>query len=511
MRKLFLSVLLFVPSQWLLAQTVTGYQLSDFKFRTKGYTAMTLTGDFEGTGITVPKDTAASFSNTFVLSAALNFTDVYSLDNKQQVINKGANLYSRLALSGGGHQTEFSFDPSGYYQNETRVYKEHFFYQYGYSGRGGIYTSGYEPKFSMSLAGSASGAIGRGRLESVGDAQTALFILEDLYREGKIGEVDKETADRFAHLITEIKNRRVFDYRRKTMFQLEQVDSFLRKNTGIKECDAKTFAIINDNLYYSSNNDMSSLVSGLHTPIGNDPLYFGETLLNERDPGGVFTANTSYGYDASAAADPFNSPFRILRHASEQTPRFNGSVMYILVDYGDLISSSGNGYNSPFQFYSNSKYSARDIFGNVTHYPASTKFYNPLDLLKKPIIVLDAEKHQAVNLHWQKIYTANIMTLVKPANGSGDKVAMDVYLSYGIGYYPDNRTTIEGQVFTEFTPLHVNTADLIPTPSAALLYSKFISYNTVVRANADLFTGRNMSKKFGATLNFSVHLLHYFF
>jgi hypothetical protein len=57
----------------------------------------------------------------------------------------------------------------------------------------------------------------------------------------------EETVNQFAQLITEINNQRVFDFRRKRIYELTQMEKFLREKGITSATDIRHFTIINDN------------------------------------------------------------------------------------------------------------------------------------------------------------------------------------------------------------------------------------------------------------------------
>ncbi len=96
--------------------------------------------------------------------------------------------------------------------------------------------------------------IGKGRLERVDDARMALFILNELLNEKRIGRVptELEILD-FAALISRIRNQRFFDARHKRIYELEMIDDFLTNRGLITETDARYFTTINDNWGFAIN------------------------------------------------------------------------------------------------------------------------------------------------------------------------------------------------------------------------------------------------------------------
>jgi hypothetical protein len=95
---------------------------------------------------------------------------------------------------------------------------------------------------------SVSFGFGKGRIEPVQDAQMALFIINDLAQQGLLQKkADAETTLELAQLITDINNRRVFDFRRRRIYELTRIDEFLRSKGLVEKTDIRVFTTINDN------------------------------------------------------------------------------------------------------------------------------------------------------------------------------------------------------------------------------------------------------------------------
>ncbi len=95
--------------------------------------------------------------------------------------------------------------------------------------------------------------VGKGRIEQVQDARLAIYILEELQKEGRISRVpDEEEILEFTALISKIKSERFFDSRIKKMYEIEQVDSFLQARDIATLPDARYFTTVYDNWNYAS-------------------------------------------------------------------------------------------------------------------------------------------------------------------------------------------------------------------------------------------------------------------
>src|SRR6056297_61657 len=90
-------------------------------------------------------------------------------------------------------------------------------------------------------------SIGYGRIEQVQDARQAAYIYEALQKQGKTGAVkSSEELLEFARFISTIKNERFFDFRNKRIYELEELDRYLKENGYIDEKDISYFATLSD-------------------------------------------------------------------------------------------------------------------------------------------------------------------------------------------------------------------------------------------------------------------------
>ncbi len=97
-------------------------------------------------------------------------------------------------------------------------------------------------------------SIGKGRIEPVTDYVHSIYIIKNLEKENRLTEkISNEQLIRLTKLISEIKNKRFFDSRIKTIYELEKVDSFLQAEHLISEKDARYFTTLNDNWEYAGN------------------------------------------------------------------------------------------------------------------------------------------------------------------------------------------------------------------------------------------------------------------
>jgi hypothetical protein len=93
--------------------------------------------------------------------------------------------------------------------------------------------------------------IGKGRIEPVEDLRLAIYILEELYKAGRIASIPTENVIiEMAKEISQIKRKRFFDSRIRKIEELQVVDSFLVVNDIISSNDITYFSVLNDQWDY---------------------------------------------------------------------------------------------------------------------------------------------------------------------------------------------------------------------------------------------------------------------
>jgi len=118
--------------------------------------------------------------------------------------------------------------------------------------------------------------IGVGRIEQVQDAWLAIYILDELNKEGRLTRTPTtEEIIEFSQLISQLKNERFFDARLQKIKEIESVDSFLQSRNLIKNADARYFAVVNDNWDHAANR----------------ARYSGERMSFHLEPGYVYTSD----------------------------------------------------------------------------------------------------------------------------------------------------------------------------------------------------------------------------
>lgn len=262
MKVKFCLLLSLVMANYVYAQTVTDFRLADYKYRTTGFRAgvINLNG-FARLNESGVKNSTGIFdgdSKGFDLNASSGFLKTYSLDNRQQeiVFSPRVRLSGSTSTVQGERLPTRNYAGNVDYKRTERFYKKNYFTEFtGLVFLGGDHHLSKrvgdpkEKRTALNTSIAVGAGIGKGRMEFVEDAQMALFILEDLKDNNLLqgDKVDAETAYRFAQEITDIRNRRIQDFRRRRMYELARIDSFLRAANIVQVSDIRLFNIINDN------------------------------------------------------------------------------------------------------------------------------------------------------------------------------------------------------------------------------------------------------------------------
>ena len=482
LKKFLLAALVFPP---VLAFTqASSYQLKQFKYRTPLYKSLQLDVRFNES-LSVQKEKAINRDHSgtnVMLDMNLDQIMTFATDNRQHESYFGGFLQANRANTNdnGNRIRNGSLNPFFHYGFSERRFRSDYFIEYG----GGASLRGKRDATKDSIIRSRSEAhvsvgasvgIGKGRLEYVQDAQAALFILNDLYREGIIkSTVSAELTDRLARLITEMKRKRIIDQRRRTIYQLTSIDSFLVTSGIISNCDSKTSAIINDNLFFGFTNDLS----------GREYTYGPDTRMYDLD----FNRES---YDEGEGQDFGMMPF--LEPISDQLFRQHGTIIYARLSPGILWQAT-----------------REKIGDSVVKSPYLRNHF----LTITPSLDIGYEKHEAADLNWQKVI--RLILSIRPQFGSDNFRMSDIRLmpSYSIGYYPNSRTVVEGTANINFGIMKGNNSKIfVIQPSAELRASYFVSARTVFRGFFRMyylkFEGDQQLGNFSQSLQFS--LRHYLY
>jgi hypothetical protein len=251
-------MLLLACSQLLFAQKDT-FQIKDYKFRTPGFKALQINFSLGGNSSAQKNmDGFTKQNSSFGLSpSSINFFQTSSTDKRLHTsyIDLGTGLGLSSETINGKTVSMKSLGSNLRWHRDDRFFKRNnWFFEVGNhlnidgkfdKRKDSINTLRYSEAV---ISNQLMLGFGKGRIEWVQDAQMALFILNDLQQQGLIqGDISRETAYNFATLITDINNRRIFDFRRRRIYELSRIDSFMKNSGLVTSTDIRHFTTINDN------------------------------------------------------------------------------------------------------------------------------------------------------------------------------------------------------------------------------------------------------------------------
>lgn len=155
------------------------------------------------------------------------------------------------------------------------------FIEYGIDAAGSINSNRQtSSNFSSALKNKQSSyavalpvGIGKGRLENITDMQNALWLNHSLQEAGCLsGTLSPEELNQLGRSITKGNNTRILDFRKRTQFILETVDSYLQQKGLISKNDITYFSNLNDILFFAFNNNR---LAGIEKFIRITPSFSG--------------------------------------------------------------------------------------------------------------------------------------------------------------------------------------------------------------------------------------------
>ncbi|RYF84721.1 MAG: hypothetical protein EON98_08465 [Chitinophagaceae bacterium] len=241
------------------------FQLKDFKYRTPGFKALSL--DLSLSGHTTRSQIVPGYddvsSNFNLAPAQLEFTKIISTDKRlhQATITLLPWVSLAKAKTPSMETSTNQVQSSLRWDRNDRLYKNGlWFLEIGNLFDASISSlkqkeiTRQTTSNELSLQNTFSVGFGKGRVERVQDAQMALFILNDLQAQGLLNtKVTPTLANDFAKLITDINNKRVFDARRRRIYELTRVDSFLQNSGLVERTNIRHFTTVNDNWAFAIN------------------------------------------------------------------------------------------------------------------------------------------------------------------------------------------------------------------------------------------------------------------
>lgn len=432
---------------------VTDYKMSDFKYRTPGFKAL---------GLNIRSDNSLNSG-----SSGLKF---YNIDPQVYYLKQVSTdkvQFQNLSFVAAGYG-----GLKGSSENQKRVYfdlgidvllrqfKPKYFYEIGVKATGGPNRTAnitqqtsriYYPLNNAQI----SLGIGKGRLEFVSNAQMGLYILEDLKKAGKIkGTVSAEKASEFCNLITQIYNKRIFDFRKRRMYELNQLDSFLVTNRIVNVNDITVFNIISDNWAFAI---QPNAIDGVYHQSG--------------------TLTIAHAFDD--VSDRYN-----LDGIFGQPARFNGKQRFIRL----------RPYTDNSNFYKDITDTTEIKTGQTTR---GVDFGLGLDFKKSLNLKWQLNKHAILGFAHRK-------SAVYPFKNISEINNIILDLGAEIGFYPNSRTVVTGlgSFLTSYSVDNVaKNQRLAFSPSIRLDGNYFLNYNSrlIVITSFSYF-----SKNYGGSFSNSI-------
>lgn len=263
MKGKFLPILILV-SFHAVAQD-SSFSLRNYKYRTPGYKALSIglnvSGSASNSKTESQDETSSSYFRTGPFSIA--YASVVSTDARlhESSITLSPLAYFSKQTANGKTSTYKSFQPNLVWERNDRFYKNNsWFLEVGNRLSTAFQTEKQKDSLynyknhQLQLTEGLTIGVGKGRIERVQDAQMALYLLHDLSAQGLLSKpATAEDAAKLARLITDINNRRIFDSRRRRIYELTRLDSFLRNSGLTAQTDIRHFTVINDNWAFAIN------------------------------------------------------------------------------------------------------------------------------------------------------------------------------------------------------------------------------------------------------------------
>jgi hypothetical protein len=241
------------------------FQIKNYKYRIPGFRALEFSTSFGGNISKSKQGSSETQKNQSfqLLPSSIRYTRIFSTDRRFHT--SSTSLYPSFFSETEGNGLQESKGRNGqasfYWQFDDRFYRRNnwFLHLKNNLFAKGDFTKQKSSQYTIktNIKGfddDLSVGFGKGRIEIVQDAQMALYILNDLSLQGLIDKTpDVETINQFAQLITELNNKRVFDSRRRRIYQLTQIDKFLREKEITQVPDIRHFTTINDNWFFAFN------------------------------------------------------------------------------------------------------------------------------------------------------------------------------------------------------------------------------------------------------------------
>lgn len=243
----------------------TSLLLRNYKYRTPGYKALAVSFNFSGsTNSSKTENNNESSNKNFSLGPVfLSYARVVSTDTRLHQSSLSLSPLASFSKNkvNGKEATYRRLQPYFAWDRNDRFYKKGGWFLEA----GNRVTASFDAEKlkdslqnyktnNLWLTDDLTVGVGKGRVERVQDAQMALYLLQDLAAQGLLNKpATAEDANELARLITDINNRRIFDSRRRRMYELTRLDSFFRSSGLATQTDIRHFTTINDDWAFAIN------------------------------------------------------------------------------------------------------------------------------------------------------------------------------------------------------------------------------------------------------------------
>lgn len=181
--------------------------------------------------------------------------------------------------------------------------------------------------------------LGKGRIELVSDVAMSLFLLKDAVEIGLDSNLiqEQDVLD-FASLMAEVRNKRVFDSRRKRIDELRHLYDFMISKEWILPNDPGFFTILTDNWIYNLN--YLRLSGNRWTYLFTPRVSFG--FNRDHNTGQVPLTGNNQTYGASASIEYEHDKPRNLHMNFHRTHQLELSYFNDVIKFGSQRSSSNS-------------------------------------------------------------------------------------------------------------------------------------------------------------------------
>lgn len=228
------------------------------------------------------------------LSTSGNYSNKNDIDNKDDIKYKNLGLDLSFGQYGdyfGKDKRFIEFSPNASFGYRYTLDDE---YEYGSS----IVEMTSKSTF---INTSFQIGVGKGRIEQVGDARLAMYILSDLSKKALlIKTLSPDEVNKLAQQITSVKNKRQFDSRIRLIEEISTVDSFLIANGYVENNKGASFyTALYDNWLYAG---LFERAAGSRFAVGLSPMYYWTRSKTDFELSDYYPNSNNYYSNANIGA-----------------------------------------------------------------------------------------------------------------------------------------------------------------------------------------------------------------